>query len=135
MEVRAVLPYRTPADVDAMFDAIGAELGKLPSSLRVVTVADWRYCPLMSAEASERARQRMAGNNPRTERSSALVSRDSEVAVLQFLRLIRESGHPDRRLFFDPQELVTWLGEILSRAEVARLQQFLAEVPSKAARF
>jgi hypothetical protein len=133
LEVRVINAYRTAGDVNAFFDAVGVEASKLPSTQRVVTVADWRYCPLMSDEASEQARLRMTQNNQRTERSAALASRDSGVAVLQFLRLIRESGNPNRKLFFDADELVEWLSEILSPPETARLQIFLAESAPKLA--
>ncbi|MFZ5893202.1 MAG: hypothetical protein ACOY0T_19235 [Myxococcota bacterium] len=133
LEVRATRPYRTAADVEAIFQEIGAALASVPTNVRVVAVTDWRYCPLMSAEASELARARMAGNNARVERSAALASRESEVAVLQFLRLIRESGHPNRKLFFEADELISWLSEVLTPPEQQRLQDFLAEAPQRSA--
>ncbi|MGC4092572.1 MAG: hypothetical protein QM756_32770 [Polyangiaceae bacterium] len=129
LEVRVVRAYRTPAEVDAMFTEIGAEARKLPAETRIVTVADWRHCPLMSAEASEQARLRMTGNNARTERSAVLAQRDAGVATLQFLRIIRETNYPNRKLFFELDELVEWLTEVLTAPEVARLREFLAEVP------
>jgi hypothetical protein len=116
-------------DVDALFNAIVLVFGKLPPSKQVVVVTDWRFCPMMSSDASDRLLQRMTGNNPRTERSAALASRQSPVAVLQFLRLVRESGHPSRKMFFDPDAsgLVDWLGQVLTSEETARLRQFLNE--------
>jgi hypothetical protein len=106
---------------------IEAEIAKLPANQLLVTVADWRLCPVMDSVTSQCVLERIAKFNPRTERSAALASQDAPVAVLQFMRLIRESGFPDRKMFFSPSELKAWLSEVLTRAEARRLAQFLAE--------
>ena len=130
LEVRAASGYRTAADVDHIFDAIGAEVARLPGQQRVVAAVDWRNCPLMSAEAAERILFKMTRSNPRTERSAALAAPTSSAALMQFLRLVRESQFPDRRLFNAPEELALWLDEVLSPTESARLRVFLNEAPS-----
>ena len=84
----------------------------------------------MSPEAAQRIAARMSGTNARTERSAALANQEAPVAVLQFLRLIRESGHANRKLFFNRAELLSWLGEVLSPSETQRLGEFLNEEPS-----
>jgi len=127
LEIRGEAGYRTAADVDQLFDIIDAEVAKLPSSQKHVTIVDWRHCPVMSPQAAQRIGQRIVLTNPRTERSAALAVADAPVAVLQFLRVIREAGLPDRRLFFGVDELVPWLSEALTSIETARLRQFLAE--------
>jgi hypothetical protein len=127
LEIRIDAGYRTADDVDRVFDAIEREVGKLPPATRTAAVADWRHCPVMSTEASARLLERLVRLSPRTERSSALVSTDSPTAVLQFARLIREAGHPDRRMFHDADELYEWLKEILTPAEAARLRLFLGQ--------
>jgi hypothetical protein len=43
--------------------------------------------------------------------------------------LIREAGLPDRKLFFEEAELVAWLKESLSDAELKRLREFLRRAP------
>lgn len=127
LEVRAACGYRTPADVDAVFAAIGRELGKLPSDAHHVTVVDWRHCPVMSPEAAEHMTRLIAGANANTLRSAALARHESPVAVLQFVRLIREANLPDRKLFLGKRALCAWLSEVLTAAESARLERFLAE--------
>jgi hypothetical protein len=67
--------------------------------------------------------------NSRVLRSAALGSPESPSAMLQFLRLVRESDNPDRRMFDDPALMVAWLDEVLDAQERARLRAFLAEVP------
>jgi hypothetical protein len=126
LEIRAI-SFRSVAEGVALFSLIGAELTKLPSTSQVVTVTDWRYCPLMSEEAAEHALVSMTKNNPRVLRSGAIASRDSPVGVLQFLRLVRESKLETRRLFFDVDPLKTWLNEVLTEPERLRLNAFLQE--------
>ena len=127
LEIRAEAGYRTAADVDALCDVIEREVAKLGALPRHITVVDWRGCPVMSPEAVERIAQRIALMNTRTERSAALASAEAPVAVLQFLRVIRDAGLPDRKLFFKSVELVAWLDEVLTPAESKRLAEFLAE--------
>jgi hypothetical protein len=127
LEVRADAGYRSAGDVDALFDTIDRELATLPPDTPHVAVVDWRRCPLMSPEAAQRIAVRIAAVNARTERSAALATKDASVAVLQFLRVIREAGLPDRKLFFDQAELIDWLREVLSPTETQRLRAFLSE--------
>ena len=127
LEVRVATGFRNVADVDAHFDGIDRALEGFPSGQRHVTVADWRLCTVMSPEAAQRLAQRIAVYNARTERSAALASQSSPVAVLQFVRVIREAGLPDRKLFFSEDELYQWVSEVLTPTEQQRLREFLAE--------
>lgn len=129
LEVRVVEGYRTPADVDMLFDQIDREIKKLPRGERHVTIADWRRCAVMSPDAAQRIAQKMASVNATTERSAALAHADSPVAVMQFLRVIRDAKLPDRKLFFSALDLSQWLGEALSAPERQRLDSFLKEAP------
>ena len=128
MEVRIARSIRTLADVDAWFDGVREALTHLPPGKRQVVVADWRACSLMSDEAAERALVRLKQANVNMDRSAALATAASPVALLQFLRLCRSSDAAgNRRLFTAPQELSAWLGEVLTDAERDRLRSFLAE--------
>jgi len=126
LEIRAEAGYRSPDDVDALFDLVAAELSKVARDRRIVTVVDWRRCPVMEATAAERMLQRMVSANPRTERSAALATSKAPVAILQFMRLIRESRLPDRRMFLNAPELIAWVSEVLEPQEQQRLREFLA---------
>lgn len=127
LEVRADAGYRCAGDVDAIFEAIGRAVAGLPANVQHVTVVDWRGCPLMSPEAADHMLKRIAGINSSTERSAALASEDSPLAVLQFVRLIRDANHPDRKLFVDSDQLYRWLAEVLTPMERTRLRAFLSE--------
>ena len=127
LEVRVAAGYRTLDDVDRLFDVIDAAVARLPAGVRHVTVVDWTHCAVMIPEATTRLRERMAMTNATTERSAVLVVADMPIAVVQFLRVIREAQLPDRRLFFSATELVSWLSPLLDPAETERLRQFVAE--------
>lgn len=128
LEVRISESIRTRADVDGWFDGVREALTHLPPGKRQVVVADWRACSLMSDEAAERALFRLKQTNANMERSAALATAASPIAVLQFLRLCRSSDATgNRRLFTEPRELSGWLGEVLTDAERERLRTFLAE--------
>jgi hypothetical protein len=126
LEIRAAAGYRSAADVDALFDVIEVQLNKLPRSRQIVTVVDWRRCPVMEAKAAERMLERIVAINPRTERSAALATAKAPVAILQFMRLIRESKLPDRKMFLNLPELIAWVDEILEPEEQRSLREFLA---------
>ena len=128
LEITVDAGYNTAEDVDRLFDQVDVALARMPwHRPRHITVVDWSRCPVMSPGAAERAVQRMTLTNGRTERTAAMASRTSPGAVLQFLRLIREAGHPDRRLFFEAPLLESWLSEKLEPDEKERLRAFLAE--------
>jgi hypothetical protein len=80
----------------------------------------------MSPEAAEHMLRRIASVNSHTERSAALASEDAPLAVLQFVRLIRDANHPDRKLFVHSDDLYTWLSEVLTHTERGRLMAFLS---------
>lgn len=129
LEIRAAAGYRTIGEVQALFEQIGQAIANLPLESKHVTVVDWRYCPVMAPEAADFLAAQMLSTNPGTERSAALARTDSPVAVLQFVRMIRDAGFADRRLLFDEVELCSWLGEVLVPAEAERLRAFLRERP------
>jgi hypothetical protein len=125
LEVRVDAGYRDEADVDEVFRAIGAEIRAHPRQA-LVAIADWRRCPVLAEPAADRLVQQMAGNNPRVERSAALVCPHASTAVLQFTRLIRETSFDHRRVFTSAPPLVAWLSEVLTPAEQERLRAFVA---------
>ena len=127
LEIRRAQGHKTQTDVNESFNAIAAELAKLPRGTKVVAVVDWRACPLLSDEVSESLISKMTGNNPLMELSAVIASADSPIQVLQFQRLIRDTHYPHRKLFFNPSELMNWLRPALNQQEFRRLVEFLAE--------
>ena len=127
LEIRRAQVHQTEAEINRSFDAIAAQLAKLPRGTKAVAVVDWRACPLLSDEVSESLISKMTGNNPLMELSAVIASADSPIQVLQFQRLIRDTHYPNRKLFFNPSELMNWLRPALNQEEFRRLVEFLAE--------
>ncbi len=127
VEIRIAKGYGTLEEVEQMRQLVRRTLSTLPADFRHVTIADWRQCKLMPPRVAEQMLNMWMSANPTTVRSALLYSEESPTAVMQFLRLIRDSDHPNRRMFSDPNELAAWLDEVLTAAESARLRQFLGD--------
>jgi hypothetical protein len=93
---------------------------------RVVCLDVTRMNVLAPAQ-SDRLLEAMRGPSPGRLRSAFLLPAERAVVALQFERLIRESQRTTTRGFSDRAALETWLGELLTVAERARLSQFLDE--------
>jgi hypothetical protein len=127
VEIHVDAGYRSPADVDAMIAMLGQTLGAMtaPDEARVIIVADWRRCTILGTGTAERAAVMLAGANPRVLRSSILILPDSATAMMQALRLVKESNNAGRKVFTAPADLIAWNAEIATPAELERLKAFL----------
>jgi hypothetical protein len=132
VEIHVDAGYRSPADVDAMIAMLGRTLAAMtaPEEARVLIAADWRRCTILGTDTAERAAVMLAGVNPRVLRSSMLVLPDSPTAVMQALRLVKESNNTWRRVFTAAADLIAWNAEVMTPAEVERLKVFLERRPS-----
>jgi hypothetical protein len=126
MEIRVDHGFHSIADVERMDVTIGAAFSKVPANTSVVIAADWRRTQLMADGASDRFGKMIGSYNARIQRSGILANPDSPVSVLQFMRVVRESNHPHRKLFHDVSALVGYLEDLLTPPELARLREFLA---------
>jgi hypothetical protein len=68
----------------------------------------------------------MRMDNPNVERNGLLLS-DRSMFARQVERMLVEAKGPNRRAFYQRDEVVTWLEPLLDRAERERLAAFLAE--------
>ena len=116
-------------DVEQQRARITAALDTIPKDQLIVIAADWRQCQLMSQPAANALGLMIGDFNTRIERSAILGSPTSPGAVLQFLRVVRESRHPARRVYEERAPMLTWLNECLTDAERQRLIEFI--VPSR----
>jgi hypothetical protein len=132
VEIR-VYGYENVADVQAMMELAGRRKATLPPDFRAITVADWRQCSLLSPAAAEEVVRMLQSANAGTLRSALLYSDRSPTAVMQFLRLIRDSNNANRRTFTDARQLAAWLQEVLTPSETYRLRAFLG-IPSPSSR-
>jgi hypothetical protein len=129
MEIAVDGGYHSPADVEAMTGLIGAQIARLPATTKVIVAADWRGVHLMNPDTAARAHAMLTAQSPRIERSALLVSGTSSTEMLQFVRLVRESAHPSRRIFDHVRGMKTFLSERLESHEATRLDAFLTRLP------
>lgn len=127
VEIHVDAGYRSPGDVDAMIGMIGRTLGAMtaPDEARIIIVADWRRCTILGTDTAERAAVMLAGVNPRVLRSSILIAPESPTAVMQALRLVKESNNPGRRVFTAKADLIAWNAEVMTPPELERVKVFL----------
>jgi len=122
--------FESVADVHTMRRLAKQRTNALTPDVQLpVVAADWRQCALLSPDAAEEVLKMFVGANAASERAALLYSDHSPTAVMQFLRLIRDSKNPNRRMFSDPVEMASWLGEVLTQAESKRLRDFLGLAP------
>jgi hypothetical protein len=126
LEIRVAAGYKTVADVDHMIDMIRRNMAKLQNEEKMVIVADWRPVTVMPPETAVRAREMLAGVNPRVTRSAILSQPEDSTKNLQVVRLIREAENPARRHFTEPAALAAWLSQVLTVDETERLRAFLS---------
>lgn len=88
---------------------------------KAVIFADYRATTLLNPTESEALLKMFRSHNEHLERSAILVSEESAMAVLQMSRVVRQANLPTRRSFKDSQEVVAWLGEVLTAEERERL--------------
>jgi hypothetical protein len=131
MEITVDGGYHSPDDVDTMIAMIGARFASLPAATSAVVAADWRGVHLMKPDTATRAHAMLTRVSPRIERSAILVHTTSSMEMLQFVRLVRESHHPSRRIFDQPSQLHAWLAEVLTPVESSRLLRFVGREPVK----
>jgi len=125
MEIVVRDGFRSVEDVEAQRARIEAALVGFPKTQTIVIAADWRACQVMTQPAASAMGAMLASYNARIERSAILGSPTAPLAVLQFLRVARETKHAGRRVFEDRRPMLGWLGESLLPAERERLEQFL----------
>jgi len=89
-----------------------------------VGVVDLLQAEVFPVPVAETLIKLLSGVAPQLDRTAFLI-RDSAVFALQVERVIRNSNHPGRRVFREPEALQEWLGEVLDVQEQARLAQFV----------
>ena len=125
LEIRVADGYRSVADVDQMIHMLQRNVASLTLDEKVVIAADWRAVQVMSPDTAARAKEMLAGVNPRVIRSAILTLPENPLTNLQVVRLIREAENRARRHFSEPSALTAWLAEVLTPVETERLRAFL----------
>lgn len=121
VEVRVATPL-TLEEIQQFIREHQTAISRIPE--RYVGVVDLLHADIFPADVTQRLIQLLSVMADRVERSAFLIG-ESAVLSLQIERVIRNAANPNRRAFRDPDQLSRWLGEILTPAEISRLDQFL----------
>lgn len=117
--------FASPLDLDEVKQFVAEHRAIINRLARkYVGVVDLLQANVFPVPVAEGLIQLLSGVAPQLERTAFLI-RDSAVFALQVERVIRNSNHPDRRVFRDPEALKEYLGEVLDASEQARLAQFV----------
>ncbi|HYV49466.1 MAG TPA: hypothetical protein VFA20_31625 [Myxococcaceae bacterium] len=123
LEIRLAAPI-TLEDLQGMGQALGEIFHKHQG--RLVSAADATRAAIVSTDVGARVVDVFRTDNPRIERSGILINQSATFG-LQIERLVAKAENKARRCFHDAFELKAFLGTLLTRAEHARLAQFLSE--------
>ncbi|MEA2563835.1 MAG: hypothetical protein QOH06_5339 [Acidobacteriota bacterium] len=117
--------FASPLTLDEVRQFVGEHHAIIKRLARkYIGVVDLLQADVFPVPVAEALIQLLSTVSPQLERTALLI-RDSAVFALQVERVIRNSNHPDRRVFRDPEALQAWLGEVLDVQEQARLAQFV----------
>ncbi len=124
LEIRVASPF-TAQDAMAMFKQIYRTMPR-EKGLALV-IADLRALRLIDPDVVDLVTGFMRLDNPYVERNAFLVSDASALLLIQSERMVKQSGTTMRRSFRLRTEAETWMGELLSPVERARMKVFLDE--------
>jgi hypothetical protein len=119
---------RTADEVEGYGTTFRAQLARLQPR-RGILCADHRPAGLYSPPVTAALVSLFTRLNPVLERAALVTGSANAVLSLQVMRLVREAKNPVRRAFSDAAAAATWLGEVLSAEERARLRVFLQLPP------
>ncbi len=111
------------ARVDAYAEAFGPAVSQLAA--RPILCADHRPVLIYAQPVADRLVELFTNLNKTWERVAILVAPTNATLAMQLARIVRESGNPSRRVFFEPADAERFLAESLDAAEQARLRAFL----------
>lgn len=123
VEVRVASPLSL-GEVDDFQQEHHAAMRDLPD--RYIAAVDLRRADILPVEVAQRLIALLSGIAPLVERTGFLIG-ESAIFALQIERILRNSAHPHRKAFRDPEQLKTFLGEMLTPLERSRLDEFLGE--------
>jgi hypothetical protein len=111
------------ADVESLNAAVREAMRS--AGPEVLVCADHRFAFPLPCDLADPWSRAMRGVNRSVIRSAFLLNPANTTFNLQIQRVIQCAGSDRRRVFTDQQELVEWLGALLTEPERAALRAFL----------
>ena len=123
LEVRVGSPF-TMDEASQLFKEI---YKKGPRGGGVRVIVDMRQMRLLDPDVIDLMTGFMQKDNPLVERNAFLLPDGSALLQIQSDRMLKQVGSASRRNFRDREQAESWLAELCTPAEKARLKQFLDE--------
>jgi hypothetical protein len=130
VEVKLASPLAVE-DIQKFVQDMMAVMQKIPG--KYVGAVDMLEAHVFPAAIADKLSQLLSGASTHVERSALLIG-DSAVFGLQVERVIRDANNPNRRVFRSTREMVSWLSEVLTPPERARLERFVEHLGAPAGR-
>jgi hypothetical protein len=127
VEVRLASPLDV-SDVQRFVQDMTAVMEKVKG--KYVGVVDMLDAYVFPANVADMLSKLLSGAATRVERTAMLIG-SSAVFGLQVERVIRDANNPNRRVFRITRELTSWLNEVLTPAERARLERYAEEIEAR----
>lgn len=127
VEVRLASPLDV-SDVQRFVQDMTAVMEKVKG--KYVGVVDMLDAYVFPANVADMLSKLLSGAATRVERTAMLIG-NSAVFGLQVERVIRDANNPNRRVFRITRELTSWLNEVLTPAERARLERYAEEIEAR----
>jgi hypothetical protein len=128
-----VFGLNTRDDVDAYSRDIGIQIMRVPRELRPVLCADHRPVAIYAQPVADRLVELFTQMNTRLERVAIIVARSNATLAMQLGRLVREAKYSARRVVHTAEEAHAHLAPVLAPDELARMREFLDELPPHSA--
>lgn len=134
--VEARMSAPEPEEMAHFRTRMHATLVQLPG--RGVIIADLTGVAVFAPDVAARMLEMLKTDNPKVERTAFVLSRRRTSFADQARDLVdaaeraaRATGKKvERRIFVDRNEARAWLAEVLTPAEIVRLDQFVKTIPT-----
>jgi hypothetical protein len=124
LEIRVTAPF-TVADAMQLFKQIYKTMPR-DKGLSLV-IADLRQLRIVDPEIIDLVANYMRMDNPYVERNAFLLPPTGALVSIQTERMLKQQGADSRRAFHTRKDAESWLGEVCSAIERARVKAFLDE--------
>ncbi len=118
-----VVSLKTMAEFEAYQRAVVEAFARVPG--KPIGCCDLRPGQLFPPDVADALVGMLARGGTRLHRSAILLPFGNASLYMQIERLVREARTPDRKTFRVVANLDTWLAEVLTDEELARLREFL----------
>jgi hypothetical protein len=123
LEIRVASPF-TLDNAASMFKQI---YKVMPRGRKARVIVDLRGLRIVDPTVVDLVSGFMKQDNPFVERNAFLLPDSGALLQIQSERMLKQIGAESRRSFRDREEAETWMNEILTLPERARLSAFLDE--------